>query len=199
MTMQIKFGRTASLAAGLLLLGAAFVWAQTEAEMEAWVKAMTPGKYHAHLAQLEGDWRYSLKWWSDPAAEPLESAGTCKKTMIFGGRYLQEEFNGDFMGQPFHGLGITGYDNTSGQFVSTWIDNAGTGILFSSGQSDASGKVQTFHSDHLNPVTLQTDKLRFVTRLVDANRHVFESYVTSTGADEHLQMWIEYVRESANP
>ncbi len=33
------------------------------------------------------------------------------------------------MGMPFEGMGIDGYDNLAKQYVSTWVDNMGTGIM----------------------------------------------------------------------
>ena len=48
--------------------------------------------------------------------------------MMLGGRVMAERMEAKMAGQPFSGLGMTGYDNTSGQYWSTWSDSMGTGI-----------------------------------------------------------------------
>jgi hypothetical protein len=141
------------------------------AAMEAaWAKAATPGENHQFLARFEGDWTFASKMWMDPSAPPMESQGAAEKTMIMGGRYLQEESSGEAMGQPFHGRAVTGFDNVSGEFAGTWIDNMGTGFLIIRGS---------------------------VTRIVDQDHHVFDYYVTMPGMAEMKQMVIEYSRKSA--
>ena len=49
--------------------------------------------------------------------------------MILGGRYLEQRYEGTMMGQPFSGIGVTGFDNYKKKFVSTWVDSMGTAIM----------------------------------------------------------------------
>ena len=49
--------------------------------------------------------------------------------MLLDGRFLQQEFTGEMMGQPFSGVGINAYDNLRKRYVTTWIDTMGTGIF----------------------------------------------------------------------
>lgn len=39
------------------------------------------------------------------------------------GRFVQETVTGAFMGAPFYGMGLTGYNNVTGEYESVWIDN----------------------------------------------------------------------------
>ncbi len=57
---------------------------------------------------------------------------------------MQEDFSGEFMGKPFHGIGITGYDNLKKKYVGSWIDDMGTGLFISEGDADAEGFVVHF-------------------------------------------------------
>ncbi|MEE8525903.1 MAG: DUF1579 domain-containing protein [Thermoanaerobaculia bacterium] len=165
------------------------------AAMEAaWAKAGAPGENHEFLARLEGDWTFESKMWMDPSAPPMESQGAAEKTMILGGRYLQEESSGEAMGQPFHGRALTAFDNVSGEFAGTWIDNMGTGILISRGSRD--GDSLTLIGEMTDPMSQQQMKLRMVTRIVDEDHHVFDYYVTMPGIPELKQMVIEYTRKS---
>jgi len=107
----------------------------------AWVKRMTPGEAHAKLAALVGDWTVVVKFWAVANGQPLESKGKAKFRMVLGGRYLEQEFSGGFMGRDFEGRGFTGYDNETREYVSTWMDNMRTDIAHSRGTLDQEGKL----------------------------------------------------------
>ncbi len=162
---------------------------------EAMKAAAAPGEHHAFLASMEGDWTYASKVWMDPSAPPMESSGESTKTMIMGGRYLQEEASGDFMGQSFRGRGVTGYDNTAGSFFNTWIDNMSTGMATSKGQRD--GNTLTLEGDYLDPMSKQNMKVRAVTRIVDEDHHVFEYHMSMPGVDEFKSMELTYTRKGS--
>src|SRR5215213_2959322 len=101
-----------------------------QAAMEAMMKAISPGENHKHVTRYAGDWTYAGKMWMDPGQPPTESTGTMHGEAILDGRYVQTVWKGNFMGMPFEGRGTNGYDNLSKQYVSTWIDNMGTGIMY---------------------------------------------------------------------
>src|SRR3974377_1488776 len=108
-----------------------------EEMMKAWMAAATPGEAHKKLEPLVG--AFSVKTISrrDPSKPPEETTGTSEKKWILGGRFLEEHAEGSMMGQPFSGLGFTGYDNYKKRYVGAWMDNMGTVILTSSGTVDA--------------------------------------------------------------
>jgi len=167
---------------------------EQQAMMDAMTKAATPGANHKLLASLAGNWTFTQKMWMDPAAPPTESGGTASYAMILGGRYLQGTAKGVFMGMPFEGMGITAYDNVTKQFVSSWIDNFGTGMMYATGQYDAPTKAITFTGDMDDPTKPGVKiKVREVIRLVDANRHVMEWYERRSGKDVKT-MEIVYTR-----
>ena len=163
-------------------------------EMDAFVAAITPGANHEYLAKYAGTWSYTSSMWQAPGQEPMKSQGKSVKSMVMEGRYLQEEMTGEMMGQPFQGRGLTGFDNIAQGIVGTWIDNFGTGIINTTGTVGESMDSHEMSGSFTNPMTSTDEKLRMVTRIVDADRHVFEYYVT-VGGQEVKQMEIEYVRE----
>lgn len=160
----------------------------------AMMKASAVGQSHAQLKPLAGHWKQEVKWWADPAAPPMVSQGTSETTLIMGGRYLREEAKGEMMNNPFEGLGITGYDNQKKKYVSSWIDNMGTGIMLSEGTCDSSGKVFTFIGSYIDPVTGKNETARMVTRVVDDNKHTFEMHAKSPDGKEFKMMEITYTR-----
>ncbi len=169
--------------------------AEQKAEMDAMMKAMAPGENHTLLASVAGDWTFTHTMWMDPAAPPATSTGTASYTTIMGGRYVQGTYRGMMMGMPFEGVGVTGYDNISKQFVSSWYDNFGTGIMMLTGTYDAATRTFTYSSDVDDPMKPGTKvKVREVIRLVDPTRHVMEWYETRAGK-ESKTMEIVYTRK----
>src|SRR5262249_19692746 len=136
---------------------------KANAEMEAYMKAGTPGPQHKRLDAMAGSWTYKLKMWMDPNQKtPMESHGTAERKWILGGRFLQEDVHdkGEMFGQPFTGFGITGYDNMQKKYTAMWIDSMTTSIITSLGTADASGNVITFRSEQLDPLTGKPFKSR---------------------------------------
>ena len=78
-----------------------------QAEMEAWMKYMTPGEHHKELAKGAGEWDCVCRVWEAPGAEPSLMTATASSRMILGGRYLMDEFKGVFDDMPYQGLGLT--------------------------------------------------------------------------------------------
>lgn len=146
------------------------------AEMEAMAKAATPGENHKHLGRYVGTWNTSMKAWMAPETPPMESKGTMQSEWILGGRYLQSTYKGDFMGQPFEGRSLEGYDNVTKQFQSTWIDNMSTGIMVSKGTCDAGCKTLTMNGEMADPMTGKTMQVKSVTTFTDANSWKMEMY-----------------------
>lgn len=159
-------------------------WAQTEKpaagpsdqEMEAMMKAMSLGEQHKQLARMAGDWTFTNKMWMAPDAPPAESNGTMHAEMVLGGRYVQSVWKGNMMGQPFEGRGTDGYDNLSQKHVSSWVDNMGTGILYSTGTCDAAGKVCTMTGEMIDPMTKKPGSMRQVTTWTDNDNFKFELF-----------------------
>ncbi len=107
--------------------------AQSDEDMKSFMEYMTPGKEHAMMAEETGKWKTTIKMWMDPKGEPMVSEGTAESEMIMGGRYLLEKHKAMSMGMQMDGMSLSGYDNTLKRYFSTWIDNMGTGIMYSTG------------------------------------------------------------------
>jgi hypothetical protein len=158
------------------------------AEMEAWQKAMTPGEPHKHLARMTGDWTFKNTMWMDPSQPPTEGTGTMHAETILGGRYVQSVWKGNFMGMDFEGRGTDGYDNLAKQYVSTWVDNMGSGIMYSTGSCDANGKVCTALGDYIDPMTNKKTTMRSVTTWTGDKSFKLEMYSKPEGGNETKSM-----------
>ena len=152
--------------------------------MKRWEAASTPGEAHKALEPLVGEWQIEARFWMQgPDAEPVESKGTTKGKWILGNRFIQEELNGEMMGQPFQGIGTTGYDNLKKKYVSTWVDNMNTMISISEGTYDPQAKVFTFTGKMDDIISGQKDKpFKYILRVVSNDKHIFEMHDPSLGA-----------------
>jgi hypothetical protein len=165
-----------------------------QAMMEVWKKLGQPGEPHKQLASLAGSWTTQTKEWMEPGKPPSESTGSVEMKMLLDGRFLQQEFSGNMMGEPFSGIGITGYDNLRKRYISNWIDTMGTGIFSMEGTASADGKTITLKGQHAEPGGGQMTH-RAVWKIVDSNTQTFDMYGTHKGGKEMKVMEIVYTRK----
>jgi hypothetical protein len=185
----------------LLLAGAAACSPAVRAQEKArepgqeWAQYTAPGAAHQNLQRLAGTWTTTTRMWMDPSAPPAESQGTAVFEMILGGRWLRQTYRGVFMGQPFEGTGLMGYDNFKKLYVSSWSDNISTALTVMTGtaNSDASEYVLTGLMD--DPTSGEKDKkFKEILRVTSPDRFVFEMYDTVAGKGEVKVMEIVHVR-----
>lgn len=167
---------------------------ENAAMMEAWARASTPGEPHARLAQMEGDWDLEIQMWMDPDAPPIVETGTASSRMEFGGRFLVEEVNSSFMGQPFRGLGTHGYNNLTGEYEATWIDDHSTAIHTHRGQMEGNQLVLT--GRYPDAVTGEWKETRGVLTFVSPTEMRYASYEVSDDGNERKVMEITYRKRS---
>lgn len=98
------------------------------------------------------------------------------------------------MGMPFEGYSITGYDNAKKVFVSSWIDNMGTGIMFMEGKWDEKTKTVHFTGKTTDPSTGKDTQVRQVFTWLDNNRQKMEMFMTQ-GGKEYKSMEISLTRK----
>jgi hypothetical protein len=165
-----------------------------EAMMEVYKKVGTPGAPHKALARMEGSWNTKTKAWMEPDKPPMEGTGTCEQKMLLDGRYLQQMYVGDMMGEPFTGINLIGYDNHTKKYVSTWIDSMSTGIYYFEGTASADGKTITQESSYDDPVRGPTT-WRSTTRVVDDDTLSYDMVLTSKGGEEEKMMEMTITRK----
>lgn len=167
---------------------------EAQEAMEAYTKAGTPGKQHKWLAGKAGAWEYSGKFWMDPSQPPVDAAGTAERSVLLGGRVLAETVKSEFMGQPFEGYGLTGYDNIQQQFWSTWSDNMSTHVIFSTGTCDDQGEC-TLSGEYPDAVSGKTKTMRVVSRDEGPDKEVHEAFDVGPDGKEHKSMELVYTRK----
>lgn len=174
---------TLSVMALLMLAVTCRVQAQDDAMMKAWQTYMTPGDAHKMMAKDNGKWNADVTMWMAPDSPPTKSKAVCENSMIFGGRYQKSMHKGTMMGKPFEGMSLLGYDNAKKVFVSSWVDNMGTGIMTMEGTWDEATKCINFNGKCVDPSTGKDMDIRQVFKFVDSNNQLLEMYCTTDGKE----------------
>lgn len=161
-------------------------------EMKMWAEMAKPVKEHQWMAQFVGYWdSESVTYTPQGAGEPEK--GRMEYKLAMGGRFIEMDFEGKFMGQPFHGGGMMGYNKVDQRFESTWADNMGTGMLFMTGQLSDGEKTLTLQGDYTNPMTKQKSIFKEITTISDKDHHKSAFYDVVDGKDVKI-MEISYTR-----
>ncbi len=170
-------------------------------DMQKMMELAKLSENHKLLADLAGSWSYTVTMWMDPSAPPQVSKGTAVRKSIMDGRF----FIGDFTGKmempgpdgkkkemTFIGKSIEGYDNVKQKFISTWMDNMGTGIMMSEGTYDPTAKTFNYNSEVEMMPGMKT-KVRETVKIVDKDHHIFDWY-EDRGGNEVKTVEISYTR-----
>ncbi|MBI1950062.1 MAG: DUF1579 domain-containing protein [Acidobacteria bacterium] len=166
---------------------------EQKAEMEAYIKAGTPGVQHEWLASTAGIYTLKIKSWHEPGGPAMEEAGTATRKTMLDGRVVTEDLKSTMMGTPFTGHGMMGYDNVTGKYWSTWMDSMSTGLMVNEGSCDAK-KACTFTGSWNDPIKKGPVQARMTTRWTSPTTQVFEMYGPGKDGKEMKMMEITYTK-----
>lgn len=164
-----------------------------EAFMNEMTAAMTPGPEHAEMAKGVGFWRVEGTCYMAPGGEGMPMTGTANVKTLLGGRYLMQEFRGEWMGESFDGILLMGYDNLTQQYWNLWIDSMSTGYSMSHGVESASGDIE-MSGEMRDVFTPGGRPYRSVMRVVGPNEHEMTMYDTAADGTEFVVMRMTYRR-----
>lgn len=198
MKYNIRYTCTA-LVASLALVGNLSASEKPDPKMAEMMKkveaAGTPGAAHKALEPLVGEWNAEVKMWMAPDAPPTVTKAMAKSTWAMKNRFVQQEFNGEFMGKPFRGLSFTGYDNAKQKYNSVWIDDMNTLMFTSEGPGEPGGKVITLEGRYDCALTGEKDKQsKQLYRIISRDKHIYEMHDPTKGANSKT-MEITYTRK----
>jgi len=152
-------------------------------DMKKWMAYMTPGDAQKMMAKSAGDWKADVTTTMDPAQPPVKSQAAVHNEMTMGGRYLTTHYTGNMMGMPFEGMGTMAYDNGKKKYMSTWIDNMGTGIMYMEGVQSADGKSIEFKGKVYDPMQGKDVMMRQVMTFNSDNDQTLEMYTDMNGKE----------------
>lgn len=165
--------------------------------MKNWMAYSTPGDVHKMIESWDGTWADQVSSWYSPGAPPEISKSTAINKTIMGGRYQVTNHTGNMMGQPFEGMGTLAYDNAKKVFISTWIDNMGTGMIKMEGPWDDASKSMTLTGKCVDPGsgTGREMNLKEVFKIIDDKNQLMEMYGPGPDGKEFKMMEIKLSRK----
>lgn len=97
-----------------------------------------PTAQHMDLVASAGTYTGTLTSY-EAGPEPLST--TCTETVeAIGSFWTRSTMTCEFMGMPYEGTGIVGYDEASGEYIGDWVDNMAPFYAFMRGKYLADGK-----------------------------------------------------------
>lgn len=137
-------------------------------------KQVGPTPHHHHLSKLAGTWTGQVRIYPRGGEEARDSRSFAVSKMVLGDRFLRTEYKGDYLGHSVLGIGLDGFDTTTGEHVGIWADSMGTAITTLRGSCDESGKTITMYGESIDPATGKTIKSRSTTVLQSTSRYTYE-------------------------
>ncbi len=179
----------AGMMAMLLVSGAAIGQEMSAEEIAMFDKYAMPGESHKRMQPMIGEWEETVVMWFAPEAPPVTMEASMTAEWILGGRWVRLEHRGSMMGQPFHGIGLDGYDSYREEYVSIWMDNMSTASMVSRGTHDPATNAVTMMATADDFMAGREDvPVRSVTHWTDPDTFVFEMYTVSEDGTEYQVM-----------
>ena len=163
--------------------------------MKMWADMNKPVAEHKECAKLVGEWDMAVKSVNPMnPAEIHESKGSEKVEWLMEGRYLKAETHGVMGKEPFTGCSISGFNNVTKKFETTWTDSMSTGQMLYVGTRDEKG-VLRMTCQYDDPVSGGKRESRMTSEWKDDNTRLMKMYEVE-GGNEMLVMEATYTRKN---
>jgi hypothetical protein len=176
----------------MLLLGASIVTllalcAAAPTPQESGAPPLSPQT--KRLAAWVGTWDAEVTM----MGQTTKGTETCR--LECGGYWLVTEHSGSFMGMPFQGKGLTGWDASKDAYSGVWVDSSGRSMShYANGRFAEDGKSYVARVEGAamdgSPATFE-----YVSTFVDARTRTFEIFQVD-GKKRELHMRIRYTKKA---
>ncbi len=156
-----------------------------------------PGPEHEIFKKDVGVWDATVETTMEPGGKPNVSKGVETNTLLGDGLWLISNFQSEFLGAPFQGHGVMGYDPHKRKYVGTWVDSMSTGLSTTEGTYDAKTRTLTTRMEGPGPDGTMM-KMRSTSQWKDADTRVFTMYSPAGHGEEFAVMKITYKRRSGS-
>ena len=169
--------------------------APTDEQMAELMELMSKiGENHEWMSFMVGDWKTDAQFWMDPAGEAQETTGMSSHFWVMDGKFIRMNYRGDFMGEPFRGMGFMGFNNLDGNYQNVWMDSMSTAMAHTTGTRE--GDVLTLNGKwNMQGVTIET---RTVFTKKSNDSYVMEEF-HSIGGQEAKVMELLFTRTADTP
>jgi hypothetical protein len=146
------------------------------------------------LKKWVGSWEATIESTSRDGKPVTNAAKATAK--LSGGRWLVTDFDGTFMGAPFIGHEVIGYDPVAKKYVLNWVDSMATSFATGEGLYNPQTKTLTLTVSGRDDSTGKMTTWRQVDIWKDADHHDWTlRTISSKDAKEQIQMTIHYRRQ----
>jgi hypothetical protein len=145
------------------------------------------------LKKWVGHWEATIESTGRDGKPVTNSAKAAVK--LLGGRWLITDFDGTFMGAPFIGHEVLGYDPLAKKYVLNWVDGTATSFATGEGLYNPQTKTLTLTVTGRDDSTGKMATWRQVDIWKDADHHDWSlRTISPKDAKEQIQMTIHYRR-----
>lgn len=155
--------------------------------MKAWETYMQPAEAHYKMAKWTGNWNAELTFYN-MGTQPTTAKAKANYQMILGGRYLKCRYTGMIDNKPFEGENITAFDNARKVYISTWIDNMGTGLMYMEGAYDKLNRKYNYKGRANDVATGKPFDIREIHTILDNRTQQMEMYDIKNGKEVKTMM-----------
>jgi hypothetical protein len=135
--------KTTFLATSILILAAGAIGVAATRSTLFTQEMPMPAEQHKVLLSNVGDWTGTLTAYMP--GMPTEPTPATEQIVAIGGFWLRSQFECKFMGEPYVGTGVQGYDTEKNKYIGTWCDSMSSYLAVMEGEMDATGKKLTMH------------------------------------------------------
>jgi len=164
--------------------------------MARWMQTMQPSAAHERLGEILGSYDVTMKMHMVPGEPPMESKGTAEFAWFAEGKWLQENWSIEMMGQKVKGIGHLGYDNFKERFVWCKLDSMQTCMNTAFGHFDKSGDNLILWGTIDEPMTPEQDKqVKYVYRGYGQDKFTLEVHDMMIGESDTKVLEFVYTRK----
>ncbi|HEV8069591.1 MAG TPA: DUF1579 family protein [Planctomycetaceae bacterium] len=146
------------------------------------------------LKKWVGNWEATIESTARDGKAVTNAAKATAK--LSGGRWLVTDFDGTFMGAPFIGHEVIGYDPVAKKYVLNWVDSMATSFATGEGLYNSQTKTLTLTVTGRDDSTGKMTTWRQVDIWKDADHHDWSlRTISAKEAKEQVQMTIRYHRQ----
>jgi len=159
------------------------------------MKHGTPGEAHKVFEHFAGNWKYTLKYWMDPSAPPMEMNGTSEGKLMMDGRFFSDHAKNADAGMPFEGRGWQGYCNKKKKYWFCWIDSMTTSLTTGEGTWDPKAKTMTWLSETYDPMMNAMVKMKEIAK-VNSDGSIHKTFFRVEGGKDIKNMELNLTKAS---
>jgi hypothetical protein len=152
-----------------------------------------PGPELEPLTKEAGTWDAIVEARIAPDAPPIMSKGI--ETNVIGGTglWLITNFKTQFLGKPFEGHGIYGYDEEKKKYTGVWVDSFQTYLAVWEGTFDSANRMMTMWTETPD-ATGKMIRWKGVTEWKDDDTRIWTGYMPGEDGKDFATMIIRYKR-----